>query len=45
MDRRSLLGTSTTMGLSAAVGALAGCALPGQAQQAPRTPFTVADTR
>ena len=44
MDRRSLLGTSTTMGLSAAVGALAGCALPGQAQQAPRTPFTVADT-
>ncbi len=44
MDRRSLLGTSTTMGLSAAVGALAGCALPGQAQQGPRTPFTVADT-
>jgi 2-keto-4-pentenoate hydratase/2-oxohepta-3-ene-1,7-dioic acid hydratase in catechol pathway len=44
MDRRSLLGTSTTMGLSAAVGALAGCALPGQAQQAPRTPFPVADT-
>ena len=44
MDHRSLLGTSTTMGLSAAVGALAGCALPGQAQQGPRTPFTVADT-
>ncbi|MFO1328029.1 MAG: fumarylacetoacetate hydrolase family protein [Rubrivivax sp.] len=40
MDRRRLLETTATAGL----GALAGCALPGTAAQAPKTPFTVADT-
>ena len=40
MDRRSLLNTSA----AAAVGAVAGCALPGQASNAAKTPFTVADT-
>jgi fumarylpyruvate hydrolase len=40
MDRRSILGTST----AALAGAVAGCALPGVAQNAPRTPFAVPDT-
>jgi fumarylpyruvate hydrolase len=40
MDRRSMLSTSA----AAAVGAVAGCALPGNAAQAPKTPFTVANT-
>ncbi|MGI9133856.1 MAG: fumarylacetoacetate hydrolase family protein [Rhodoferax sp.] len=38
MDRRKLFETTTTLGL----GALAGCALPGNAGDAPRTPFAVA---
>jgi fumarylpyruvate hydrolase len=37
MDRRSMLNNSA----AAAVGAVAGCALPGNAVQAPRTPFAV----
>jgi len=37
MQRRSLLGTTATMG----IGALAGCALPGTAAKAVRTPFEV----
>lgn len=40
LDRRSLLNTSAT----AALGALAGCALPGSAANAPATPFSVAGT-
>lgn len=41
MDRRSMLSTTATMG----VGAVAGCALPGQAShQGPKTPFTVPGT-
>jgi fumarylpyruvate hydrolase len=41
MDRRSMINTSATM----AVGAVAGCALPGTAQQAGvKTPFAVAAT-
>ena len=40
MDRRSMLNTSATM----AVGAVAGCALPGTAQQGVKTPFKVAAT-
>ena len=40
MDRRSLFSTSATM----AVGAVAGCALPGSAAQGPKTPFTVPAT-
>lgn len=40
MDRRSLLETSATLSL----GALAGCALPGQASPAAKTPFQVPDT-
>nr|WP_316642682.1 fumarylacetoacetate hydrolase family protein [uncultured Roseateles sp.] len=40
MDRRSLLETSATLGL----GALAGCALPGQASSAAKTPFNVPGT-
>ena len=40
MDRRSLLNTSATM----AVGAVAGCALPGVAQQRQKTPFEVPAT-
>ncbi|WP_088278302.1 fumarylacetoacetate hydrolase family protein [Ideonella sp. A 288] len=40
MDRRSMINTTATM----AVGAVAGCALPGTASQAPKTPFSVADT-
>ena len=40
MDRRSILGTST----AALAGAVAGCALPGVAQNAQRTPFQVPDT-
>ena len=40
MDRRSILNTSATM----AVGAVAGCALPGAAQQGVKTPFTVPAT-
>jgi fumarylpyruvate hydrolase len=40
MKRRSLIETTATLG----VGALAGCALPGTAAQAPKTPFTVAGT-
>jgi len=41
MDRRSMLSTATTMG----VGAVAGCALPGQAShQGPKTPFAVPGT-
>ncbi len=40
MDRRSLFETTATLGL----GALAGCALPGTAQQSARTPFDVPDT-
>ena len=39
MKRRSMIETSATLGL----GALAGCALPGTAAQANKTPFTVAD--
>jgi fumarylpyruvate hydrolase len=37
MDRRSMLNTSAAM----AAGAVAGCALPGQAADAPKTPFEV----
>ena len=40
MDRRSMINTSATM----AVGAVAGCALPGTAQQGAKTPFTVSAT-
>ena len=40
MDRRSLFETTATLGL----GALAGCALPGNAIQAPRAPFEVPAT-
>jgi fumarylpyruvate hydrolase len=40
MDRRSLFETTATLGL----GALAGCALPGIAQNTVKTPFTVPDT-
>jgi len=40
MDRRSLFETSATLGL----GALAGCALPGVAQDTARTPFSVPAT-
>ena len=40
MHRRSLIETTATLGL----GALAGCALPGTAQQSARTPFDVPDT-
>ena len=40
MDRRSLFETTATLGL----GALAGCALPGTAQNAARTPFSVPAT-
>ena len=41
MDRRSMLSTTATMG----VGAVAGCALPGQAShQGPKTPFSVPGT-
>ena len=40
MDRRSILGNGASM----AAGALAGCALPGVATQAPRTPFAVSAT-
>ena len=43
MDRRSLLNTSATMA-AGAVGVLAGCALPGQAQSGPKTPFAVPAT-
>src|SRR5262245_6313770 len=38
MDRRSMLSTSAAM----ATGAVAGCALPGQAADRPATPFEVA---
>ena len=37
MERRSMIGTAAAM----ATGALAGCALPGTASQAPRMPFAV----
>jgi 2-keto-4-pentenoate hydratase/2-oxohepta-3-ene-1,7-dioic acid hydratase in catechol pathway len=40
MDRRSLLNTSAVM----AAGAVAGCALPGQAQSTAKTPFDVPQT-
>ena len=40
MDRRSLFETTATLGL----GALAGCALPGNANQTVRTPFEVPTT-
>ena len=40
MDRRSLFETTATLGL----GALAGCALPGVAQNAAKTPFSVPST-
>ncbi|HEX3138447.1 MAG TPA: fumarylacetoacetate hydrolase family protein [Rhizobacter sp.] len=40
MDRRSLFGTTATLG----VGALVGCALPGTAQTSAKTPFSVPDT-
>ncbi len=40
MDRRGLFTTTATLG----VGALAGCALPGQAQSRARTPFEVPQT-
>ena len=40
MDRRSLFRTGATLGL----GALAGCALPGNAAQGTKTPFDVPDT-
>jgi 2-keto-4-pentenoate hydratase/2-oxohepta-3-ene-1,7-dioic acid hydratase in catechol pathway len=40
MKRRSIIETSATLG----IGALAGCALPGTAAQAPKTPFAVGDT-
>ena len=40
MDRRSLFETTATLGL----GALAGCALPGQAQGGVKTPFAVPAT-
>ena len=40
MDRRSLFQTAATLG----VGAVAGCALPGQASNSPKTPFTVPAT-
>jgi len=40
MDRRSWINTSATM----AVGAVAGCAVPGAAQQGPKTPFEVSTT-
>ena len=44
MKRRRILESSTTLGLGATVGVLAGCALPGTASQVPKTPFDVADT-
>jgi fumarylpyruvate hydrolase len=40
MKRRDILGTTASMGL----GALAGCALPGQANKEPRLPFDIAAT-
>lgn len=40
MERRKLFQTTATLGL----GALAGCALPGNAAKAARTPFEVAST-
>ena len=40
MQRRSLLGTTATLG----IGALAGCALPGNAAKDVRTPFEVPGT-
>jgi 2-keto-4-pentenoate hydratase/2-oxohepta-3-ene-1,7-dioic acid hydratase in catechol pathway len=40
MKRRSIIETTATLG----IGALAGCALPGTAAQAPKTPFAVGDT-
>jgi fumarylpyruvate hydrolase len=40
MDRRSMLNSGATM----AVGAVAGCALPGTAQQGVKTPFNVPAT-
>jgi len=40
MDRRSLIETTATLGL----GALAGCALPGNAAKTARTPFEVPGT-
>ena len=40
MDRRSLLNTSAAM----AAGAVAGCALPGQAQSTAKTPFDLPQT-
>ncbi|MEO8281533.1 MAG: fumarylacetoacetate hydrolase family protein [Ideonella sp.] len=40
LNRRSMLETGAVAGL----GALAGCALPGAAQQSAKTPFTVPDT-
>jgi len=40
MDRRSLFQTAATM----SVGAVAGCALPGQASHGPKTPFAVPAT-
>lgn len=40
MDRRSMLNTSATM----ALGAVAGCALPGTAAQTTKTPFEVPGT-
>ena len=43
MDRRSLIGTSASAAVGAAVGALAGCALPGTAA-GPGTPFAVPGT-
>ncbi|MFZ4650207.1 MAG: fumarylacetoacetate hydrolase family protein [Rubrivivax sp.] len=40
MDRRSLFQTAATL----SVGAVAGCALPGQASHGPKTPFAVPGT-
>ncbi|WP_395699800.1 fumarylacetoacetate hydrolase family protein [Aquabacterium sp.] len=40
LNRRALLNTTAT----ATLGAVAGCALPGNAANTPKTPFTVADT-
>src|SRR5262245_33580570 len=40
MKRRSIIESTATLG----IGALAGCALPGTAAQAPKTPFMVTDT-
>ena len=40
LNRRSLINSTATM----AVGAVAGCALPGAAQSGPKTPFAVPDT-